>query len=252
MEATVATEPVSPAASGGTSATGEAQPQPQIAAVVLADEPLTGQAMASALRSSSMVEAAYQPSWQAACQALADPDGKALLWLSNSMTEDKLKRVSSLREARPGVGTCLIARSFELPGIHELAMRDATRLSILLRTERLVMADIVRALLRLKSRTVTLTPDVLSAITRTACSDDAPLARLTTDERSVLELAAMGLRNCEIARRLHRSEKLIEKRIGSIFSKLSLNGDAGPGVDRRVAAARIYLLHEQQANVVSA
>jgi DNA-binding CsgD family transcriptional regulator len=67
------------------------------------------------------------------------------------------------------------------------------------------------------------------------------LDRLSPAEREVLMLLADGLRNREIARRLWKSEKTIEKHVGNVFHKLDLDRTTHPGIDRRVSAARIYL-----------
>jgi hypothetical protein len=52
---------------------------------------------------------------------------------------------------------------------------------------------------------------------------------------------ASGLRNCEIARRLWKSEKTIEKHVGHILGKLCLDDSVERMVDRRVLAAAVYI-----------
>jgi DNA-binding NarL/FixJ family response regulator len=58
--------------------------------------------------------------------------------------------------------------------------------------------------------------------------------KLTTRERQVLELVAIGLRNREIARELCIAEATVENHLHSVFEKL--------GVTNRVQAARLTLI----------
>jgi DNA-binding NarL/FixJ family response regulator len=71
---------------------------------------------------------------------------------------------------------------------------------------------------------------------RAADARSASLDVLSLAEREVLMLMGDGLRNRAIARKLHRSEKTVEKHVARIFEKLELQD---PTVDRRVLAARI-------------
>ena len=73
-----------------------------------------------------------------------------------------------------------------------------------------------------------------------AAAGDDVLAELTPSEQQILELVAYGLRNSEIARRLWKSEKSVEKQVSHVFAKLGLQRSRHPHIDRRVTAARIY------------
>jgi DNA-binding CsgD family transcriptional regulator len=58
---------------------------------------------------------------------------------------------------------------------------------------------------------------------------------LTSRELQVLELLCMGLRNAQIAQRLHRSVRTVDHHLASVFAKL--------GVDSRLAAIRAAQRH---------
>ena len=79
---------------------------------------------------------------------------------------------------------------------------------------------------------------------------DHVLARLTPSEQEVLALVADGLRNREIARRIWKSEKAVEKLVSHVFVKLGLQQRSVPHLDRRVTAARIFLSTRSQERVV--
>jgi DNA-binding NarL/FixJ family response regulator len=64
------------------------------------------------------------------------------------------------------------------------------------------------------------------------------LAHLTTREREILQLISQGVRDRDIARGLHISEKTVQKHVQSILSKL--------GAQNRTEAA--YLVHHQSAS----
>lgn len=225
----------------------------RLSTLVLADEPLTGQALAAAVRASNVIDAVFQPDWRTMCRTLDERRGDRLLWFGDIIDQEIAKKVIALRDAKPDVGVCLLARRFHLPSVYALAAQSASGLSLLLRTEALVMADVVRALFRIDAHIVTLTPEVFEALAEKANAEEIePFASLSRDERSVLELLALGLRNCEIARRVHRSEKLIEKRVGAIFVKLNLNDVADRKLDRRVAAARVFLAYKRELEILQA
>lgn len=70
----------------------------------------------------------------------------------------------------------------------------------------------------------------------------SPLGDLTRREGEVLALVAEGLTNDAIADRLHLSLRVVEKHVGTIFSKLGLSEERD--VHRRVKSALIYLANE--------
>ena len=80
----------------------------------------------------------------------------------------------------------------------------------------------------------TVTARVLERI-RKGNPQDERLARLTEQERKVLELVAEGLTNRQIGERLHLAEKTVKNYVTSVLSKL--------GMTRRTEAAVYAVRH---------
>ena len=80
----------------------------------------------------------------------------------------------------------------------------------------------------------TVTARVLERL-RTGSPQDELLARLTEQERHVLELIAEGLTNRQIGDRLHLAEKTVKNYVTSVLSKL--------GMTRRTEAAVYAVRH---------
>jgi len=126
-------------------------------------------------------------------------------------------------------------------------LRDAYQsggkgLAVILRRPDLNARDVLRTVLQLIRGRVVFSPTVIEQLVSDSDSKRRNvLSTLTPPELAVLELVAMGLRNAAIARRIGRSQKLVEKHIGRTFAKLGLlMSDAE--IDRRVTATRIFLL----------
>jgi DNA-binding NarL/FixJ family response regulator len=100
--------------------------------------------------------------------------------------------------------------------------------------------QLVRALREVASGGSVLDPRIVRDIlAHRSGKRGTPLADLTPAEREVLRLMAEGHSNASIASRLSISVGTVEKRIASVFSKLSLPEEAA--VNRRVAAVLVYL-----------
>jgi DNA-binding NarL/FixJ family response regulator len=76
-------------------------------------------------------------------------------------------------------------------------------------------------------------------VARRAKTAKSPLASLTAREREVLQEMATGRNNAAIARKLHLSERAIEKHISAVFQKLGLVEETE--TNRRVMAVLAFL-----------
>jgi DNA-binding NarL/FixJ family response regulator len=160
-----------------------------------------------------------------------------------------LEQVQAIRDLPERPRVCLLARSVDPHALRELLLEKGSRgLTVVLRNPALEPGDLFRTLAQLFADRITLSPAVLEQlIVQSEVGERDRVGRLTAPELSVLELIAMGYRNREIARRLDRSEKLVEKQVGRIFTKLGLERAQSEQLDRRVTAALIYLSHRDGA-----
>ncbi|MGH8984345.1 MAG: response regulator [Acidimicrobiia bacterium] len=93
-------------------------------------------------------------------------------------------------------------------------------------------ADIVDAVKRVSEGQSLLDPAVTARVLerlRKGPAEDESLARLTDQERRILELIAEGLTNRQIAERIHLAEKTVKNYVSNVLSKL--------GMERRTQAA---------------
>jgi two-component system response regulator DevR len=92
--------------------------------------------------------------------------------------------------------------------------------------------DIVEGVQRVSSGQSLLDPAVTARVLerlRMGPEEDVALARLTDQERRILELIAEGLTNRQIAARIHLAEKTVKNYVSNVLSKL--------GMERRTQAA---------------
>jgi DNA-binding NarL/FixJ family response regulator len=92
--------------------------------------------------------------------------------------------------------------------------------------------DIADAVRRVSEGQSLLDPAVTARVLdrlRQGPEEDEALARLTDQERAILELIAEGLTNRQIAERIHLAEKTIKNYVSNVLSKL--------GMERRTQAA---------------
>jgi len=93
-------------------------------------------------------------------------------------------------------------------------------------------SDIVDAVRRVAAGQSLLDPAVTSRVLerlRQPPEEDEAIARLTDQERRILELIAEGLTNRQIAERIHLAEKTVKNYVSNVLSKL--------GMERRTQAA---------------
>ena len=206
--------------------------------LVAGDQPLLVRGAAVLLDRSRDIDAIYAGSAARARRLLAG-GVDALAWAGDNLDAAEVDELRDLRRAHPATGLCMVARRADAAALERLVGDGTERLAFSLQAERFDARDLVeliRSVLRGRSTVDT------ALIHRLAALQGAPgQPDLTASEREVMELVAAGLRNREIARRLWKSEKTIEKHVGRVFQKLGLPPGSSGHLDRRVVATRIYL-----------
>jgi DNA-binding NarL/FixJ family response regulator len=100
--------------------------------------------------------------------------------------------------------------------------------------------ELVRALEAVARGDSALDPRVVEGLlAERAKTAQSPMASLTARERDVLQEMATGRNNAAIARKLHLSERAIEKHISAVFQKLGLVEETE--TNRRVMAVLAFL-----------
>jgi len=87
-------------------------------------------------------------------------------------------------------------------------------------------ADLVEGIRQVAAGASLLDPTVTTRVLerlRRGNEDDDDLARLTDQERRILELIAEGLTNRQIGERMFLAEKTVKNYVSSMFSKLGMN-----------------------------
>lgn len=133
-----------------------------------------------------------------------------------------------IRSAHPEV-QCLILTSFtDDEALFQAIMAGAA--GFLLKQVR--GTDLVDAVRRVAAGQSLLDPAVTARVLerlRAPREDDERLARLTEQERRILDLIAEGLTNRQIAQRIHLAEKTVKNYVSNLLAKL--------GMERRTQAA---------------
>ncbi len=141
-----------------------------------------------------------------------------------------------LRARWPDLRVALIADRIDVRSAVELLDPAPTATALLLR-QHLQGADaLVDAVERLMRGEAVIDPVLVARLMR---RDVGEVSRLTAGEREVLALMAEGRSNSGIARQLLVSRHTVEKRVSSIFDKLSIQ--QGADDNRRVLAVLRYL-----------
>ena len=141
-----------------------------------------------------------------------------------------------LRARWPDLRVALIADRIDVRSAVELLDPAPTATALLLRQQLQGAHVLVDAVERLMRGEAVIDPVLVAQLMR---RDVGELSRLTAGEREALALMAEGRSNSGIARQLLVSRHTVEKRVSSIFDKLSIR----QGVDdnRRVLAVLRYL-----------
>jgi DNA-binding NarL/FixJ family response regulator len=205
---------------------------------VTGDEPLFADGLALLLGRAG-IESTYAETTGLAIRLVERAGADALAWAGDDLDGETLEALAELRRARPGVGLCLVSHRTDGRSLERLVAQDSERLAFVLRTNGLQTDDLVRLVRSVLRGYSTVDPALLRRLAATLAGADR--YGLTKADHEVMELVAAGLRNAEIARRLWKSEKAIEKHVGRLFAKFGLAPERTEHLDRRVTAVRIYL-----------
>lgn len=206
--------------------------------VVTGDEPLLDDGLALLLNRAG-IESVHVETTALAARLVERAGADALTWAGIDLDEKTLASLVELRRARPALGLCLVSRFAHGRSLERLVAQGGERLAFVLRTPGLQADDLVRVVRAVLRGYSTVDPALLRRLA--ASFAEGERRPLTEADHEVMELVAAGFRNVEIARRLWKSEKAIEKHVGRLFSKFGLSPDKTSHLDRRVTATRIYL-----------
>jgi DNA-binding NarL/FixJ family response regulator len=205
--------------------------------LILADERLLGRGLATLLE--SRFETHAVESFERAGRLAGNGRKEIVLWVGGRVDGDTAARLQQLRKSRPGMLLCIVAHAAEPSALRALLARAPDAVGVLERKDGLDVGTLMSTLEDVVSGRSTLEPRILGQLFAASEDEDA-LAKLTPSEQELLALIAAGLRNVEIARRMWKSEKAVEKQVSQVFVKLGLQQSKHPHIDRRVTAARMY------------
>jgi DNA-binding NarL/FixJ family response regulator len=153
-------------------------------------------------------------------------------------TDEGLKAARAIREEVPDTGVLVLSQYLEEEYALELLGDNAAGVGYLLKDRVYDLDRLAEAIRRVAEGGSALDPEVVSQMLGRRRAKD-PLEELTPREREVLGLMAEGRSNRAIAEALVISDRAVEKRVTSIFSKLSL--PPAPEDHRRVLAVLAFL-----------
>ncbi|GAA3753663.1 response regulator transcription factor [Plantactinospora mayteni] len=158
--------------------------------------------------------------------------------LPPTQTDEGLQAALAARREVPGLPVLVLSQHVEQLYARELLADGTGGVGYLLKDRVFNAEQFVDAVRRVAGGGMAMDPDVIAKLLARS-SRDAPVARLTSREREVLELMAEGRSNSAIGQRLFLSESAVGKHTASIFGKLDLS----PSDDdnRRVLAVLAYL-----------
>ena len=153
--------------------------------------------------------------------------------------DEGLRTALDLRADHPHLAVVLLSQYVEPDFAAELLeSRGGRGVGYLLKDRVTDVGDFAAALHTTAGGGTVVDPEVVRRLLRRRHN---PLSRLTPRERDVLALIAEGCSNPAIARRLHVTETVVSKHIGSVLAKLDL--PPTNDVHRRVMAVLTYLQH---------
>ena len=153
-------------------------------------------------------------------------------------TDEGLRAAHAIRKQHPGTGVLVLSQCVEEAYALELLSQSTESTGYLLKDRVADVDSFTDAVRRVANGGSALDPEVVALLLGRRRRED-PLQSITPREREVLGLMAEGRSNNAIAEVLVVTERVVEKHVTSIFSKLDLT----PTVEdhRRVLAVLAYL-----------
>jgi DNA-binding NarL/FixJ family response regulator len=153
--------------------------------------------------------------------------------------DEGIRAAVRLRTDHPGMGVVVLSQYAE-PAYATPLFADGTEGRAYLLKERVSDPDQLCAAVRtVASGGSVIDPKVVEVLVGRQARKGSPLDQLTPREREVLEQVAQGKNNAAVAAALFLTERAVEKRINTVFSKLQLTDE--PDVNRRVKAVLLFL-----------
>lgn len=158
--------------------------------------------------------------------------------LPPSFSDEGLQCALEARRRRPGLPVLVLSQHVEQLYARELLADGTGGVGYLLK-DRVFDADqFVDAVRRVAGGGTAMDPQVIQQLLSRR-SQEAPMAKLTSREREVMELMAQGRSNAAIATQLVVTERAVAKHTSNIFGKLGL--PPSDDDNRRVLAVLAYL-----------
>ena len=161
-----------------------------------------------------------------------------------SLSDEGIAVAVRARSAYPELGVVVLSQYAEPAYAQALLGDGSARRAYLLKERVSDPGQLVHAIRAVAAGGSVVDPYVVEVLVNAnAKGSSSPLAGLTQREREVLDQVAQGKSNAAVAAALFLSERAVEKHINALFPKLGL--DAGPDVNRRVAAVLLHLSARQ-------
>lgn len=219
---------------------GEQVSRPPIRLVIVEDEALYRELLATALASHPRFEVVQ--AFQDAGGALAEiPDlapDVALLDIELGGPIHGVRLGTLLRRALPRLGIVLLSNHADPDFLAAVPRQEVTGWAYLLKRSVTDLAALERAIEGAAAGLVVLDPKLAAA----PMSGEGGLGRLTPRQFEILRLIAQGHTNAGIARRLGLSAKSVENQINVIYQELDID-TADREMHPRVRAVLLYLEH---------
>ena len=158
-------------------------------------------------------------------------------------TDEGVRAALEIRSRWPNTGIVVLSQYAEPGYVLSLFEHGTAGLAYLLKERVGDFDQVVNAIERVRSNGSVVDPLIVEVLVKArAGREQSKLNRLTPGEIGVLEQIAGGKTNAALARDLHLSERTVESRINSIFTKLDLSQEND--LNKRVRAVVLWLTEQ--------